>query len=57
MLLSVLQEWIFITNMYLKWLITYIFLVNIKKTSQKDSYLGFLFIYLWQFFMQSDILR
>lgn len=57
MLLSVLQEWHFITNMYLKWLITYIFLVNIKKTSQKDSYLGFLFIYLWQFFMQSDILR
>lgn len=57
MLLSVLQEWIFITNMYLEWLITYIFLVNIKKTSQKDSYFGFLFIYLWQFFMQSDILR
>lgn len=50
MLLSVLQKWHFITNMYLKWLITYIFLVNIKKTSQKDSYLGFLFIYLWQFF-------
>ena len=46
MLLSVLQEWHFITNMYLKWLITYIFLVNVKKNIAK-RFLFRIFIYIF----------